>query len=134
MPAPSIGRLRDIPLFAGLDESALGLVSDLTTEFTVPSGHVLVEQGYPGLGMFILESGRVAVELRDGRRIELGPGDFFGELSLLTDRERTARVHALTEVTCLALSREDFGRLIDTEPRIAAAMLPVVAGRLADLA
>jgi CRP-like cAMP-binding protein len=43
-------------------------------------------------------------------------------------------VHALTEVTCLALSREDFRQLIDAEPRIAAAMLPVVAGRLADLA
>jgi CRP-like cAMP-binding protein len=133
MPAPSIDRLRDIPLFAGLDESALGLVADLTTEFTVPTGHVIVERGYPGLGMFILESGRVAVELRDGRRAELGPGDFFGELSLLTDRERTARVHALTEVICLALSREDFGRLIEAEPQIAAVMLPVVAGRLADL-
>jgi len=133
MPAPSIERLRDIPLFGGLDESALGLVAGLTTEFTVPTGHVIVEQGHPGLGMFVLESGRVAVELRDGRRVELGPGDFFGELSLLTDRERTARVHALTEVTCLALSREDFGRLIEAESQIAAVMLPVVAGRLADL-
>jgi CRP-like cAMP-binding protein len=107
-------------------------VAALATEFSAPVGHVLVESGFPGLGMFILESGRVAVELPDGRRVELGPGEFFGELSLLTDRERSARVHALTEVTCIALSREHFWRLIEAEPRIAASMLPIVAGRLAD--
>lgn len=106
----------------------------MATEFTAPAGHVLIERGFPGLGMFILESGRVAVELPDGRRVELGPGDFFGELSLLTDQERSARVHALTEVTCIALSRQDFWSLVESEPRIAAAMLPIVADRLADQA
>ncbi|MGH8913877.1 MAG: Crp/Fnr family transcriptional regulator [Acidimicrobiia bacterium] len=105
----------------------------MATEFTAPAGHVLVERGFPGLGMFILESGRVAVELPDGRRVELGPGEFFGELSLITDRDRSARVHALSEVTCVALSREEFANLIEAQPRIAASMLPIVAGRLADL-
>jgi CRP-like cAMP-binding protein len=83
--------------------------------------------------MFLLESGRVEVELSGGRRVELGPGEFFGELSLLTDRDRTARVQALTEVTCVALDRDDFARLLDTHPRLAVAMLGVLADRLAEL-
>jgi CRP-like cAMP-binding protein len=114
-----------------LDDEELAMLADETTEFTVPPGHVLIERGFPGLGMFLLESGQVEVELPDGGRIELGPGEFFGELALLTDRDRTARVQALTEVTCVALARDDFARLLDTHPRISVAMLGVLADRLA---
>jgi voltage-gated potassium channel len=87
----------------------------------------------PGLGMFVVEEGRVVVELSHGREVELGPGEFFGELALLIpEGVRAARVRAETDVRCLAIGRDDFAGLLDTEPSIAVAMLPVLARRLSE--
>ena len=63
---------------------------------------------------------------------QLAPGQFFGEMSLLTDDPHSARVRAKTSVRCLALSRRDFTALLDDEPKVAVAMLPVLARRLRD--
>ncbi|HET9250443.1 MAG TPA: cyclic nucleotide-binding domain-containing protein, partial [Actinomycetota bacterium] len=59
-----------------------------------------------------------------------GPGEFFGELALLTDHPRNARVRAKTPVKCLAISRSDFQKLLEEEPEIAVAMLPTLAQRI----
>jgi CRP-like cAMP-binding protein len=82
--------------------------------------------------MFAIEDGRATVELRGGGTRHLGAGDCFGELALLTpEGRRTARVRAATDLKCLALSREDFRELLEREPRIALALLEVLALRLA---
>jgi len=99
--------LTAIPLFAGLDDEALLGLADRTTPFEAPAGHVLVEVGQPGAGLFVIEAGEVEVELA-GRIVVLGPGEFFGEVALLTDRTRTGRVRAKTDVRCWALARADF--------------------------
>jgi voltage-gated potassium channel len=122
--------LRSIPLFATLGDRALERIAELATEFEEPAGWVLVEVGQPGSGMFVLEEGTVVVEPPDGRAWELGPGDFFGELAILTDHPRIARVRAKTAVRCLAISRTDFGKLLREEPEIAVAMLPKLAERV----
>ena len=81
--------------------------------------------------MFVIEEGSVIVEARGDVEIELGPGEFVGELALLVpDSVRSARVRAVTDVRCLAIGAGDFMQLLDDEPRIALAMLPVVAERL----
>jgi voltage-gated potassium channel len=123
-------KLRSIPLFATLGDRALGRIAELATEFEEPAGWVLVEVGQPGSGMFVLEEGTVVVEPPDGRTWELGPGDFFGELAILTDHPRSARVRAKTPVRCLAISRTDFAKLLEEEPGIAVAMLPKLAERV----
>jgi CRP-like cAMP-binding protein len=128
----ALERLRDIPLFAELEDDALERVARVATEFEAAAGHVLVERGQDGAGMFVLKEGTVAVELPGGRTLRRGPGEFFGELALLGSGVRTARVQATTHVRCLALGRSDFARLLEEEPRIAVAMLPVLARRLAD--
>jgi CRP-like cAMP-binding protein len=125
-------QLRRIPLLADLTDETLSAVTSLATPFTVRPGHVLVERGQPGSGMFLIEAGTVEVDLDGSRKVELGPGEFFGELSLLTDRHRTARVHALTEVTGLAFGRREFEELVETQPGLGLAMLRVLAGRLAE--
>ena len=80
--------------------------------------------------MFVLEEGTVAVEV-PGKTIELGPGEFFGELSLLVpESTRVARVRATTAVRCVAISRAAFEELIEGEPAFTLAMLHVVARRL----
>jgi CRP-like cAMP-binding protein len=128
----SLEKLRRIPIFAELDEEALALVAQLFSEVEAPAGQVLVEHGHVGSGMFLLEEGTVSVDLPSGP-IDLGPAEFFGELSILADDvPRTARVRASTPVCALVIGRSDFRRLLEQEPRIAVAMLPVLARRLAD--
>jgi CRP-like cAMP-binding protein len=131
MEAATTDALRAVPLFAGLDDGALGDLAARTTAFEAPAGTVLVEVGQPGAGLFVIEEGEVEVDLT-GRVVTLGPGAFFGEVSLLTDGPRTGRVRATTAVHCLALSRNDFDRLLADEPAIAVQMLPILAARLAD--
>jgi CRP-like cAMP-binding protein len=131
MEAATIDALRAVPLFAGLDDGALGDLAVRTTTFEAPAGSVLVEVGQPGSGLFVIEEGEVEVDL-PGRVVTLGPGAFFGEVSLLTDGPRTGRVRATTDIRCLALARNDFARLLADEPAIVVQMLPVLAARLAD--
>jgi CRP-like cAMP-binding protein len=125
-----IDMLRQIPLFAGLHDHTLQRIAELSSEFEEPAGWVLVEVGQPGSGMFVLEEGTVEVQTPDGRHWELGPGEFFGELALLTDQPRNARIRAKTSVRCLAISRTDFQKLLKEEPDIAVAMLPRLAQRV----
>ncbi len=129
-----VPKLRAIPIFADLDDEALARVGAVVTEFEAPAGHVLTQPGQEGSGMFVLEEGTVAVELPRNRTVMLGPGEFFGELAILADGvARTARVRAASQVRCLAVARRDFRAILEAEPDIAVAMLPVLARRIADL-
>jgi CRP/FNR family cyclic AMP-dependent transcriptional regulator len=126
-----LSRLRALPLFARLSDDALRRVQGLVTELDVPAGQTLARADDPGSGMFVIEEGTVVVEGRGEHFIELGPGEFVGELALLVpEAVRAARVRAKTDVRCLAIGRSDFELLLEDEPRVAAAMLPVVARRL----
>ena len=127
--AVAVERLREIPLFAGLDDAALGRLREESAEIEAPAGHVLVQPREPGTGLYVVVDGTVAVEYRD-TTIELGPGEFFGELSLLVeDASRSARVRAVTPVRCLAIGRTEFDELLDSEPSVALTMLRTLAAR-----
>lgn len=129
-----LGKLRAIPIFADLDDDALARVGAVVTEFEAPAGHVLTQPGQEGSGMFILEEGAVSVELPRSGTVTLQPGEFFGELAILAPGiARTARVQASTKVRCLAVARRDFTAILEAEPDIAVAMLPVLARRIASL-
>jgi CRP-like cAMP-binding protein len=126
-----IWELRALPLFSGLDDDALGRVADKVVELDVPAGQVLVHAGDPGSGLFVILSGTAVVEARGETMIEVGAGEFVGELAVLVpEATRSARVRAKTDVRCLAIFAGDFQQLLEDEPRIAVAMLPVLAERL----
>ena len=126
-----LARLRGLPIFAGLSDDALRRIDALAADIEVPAGQMIVQAGDAASGMFVIEEGSVIVEARGGIAIELGPGEFVGEFALLIpDSVRSARVRAITDVRCLAIGAGDFRQLLDDEPRIALAMLPVVAERL----
>jgi CRP-like cAMP-binding protein len=132
MSRPAPEQLREISLFSELSDDGLQSLAQIVTEVEVPAGQVLTRPYDPGLGMFVIEEGTVTVELQD-REVGLGPGEFFGELALLIpEGVRAARVRAETDVRVLAIGRDDFARLLEQEPRIAVAMLPVLARRLSD--
>ena len=125
-----LARLRQLPIFAGLGEDVLERIVSASSDLECPAEQVLVRADDPGAGMFVLEEGTVVVEA-PGRTIELGRGEFFGELSLLVpESTRAARVRAKTPVRCIAIDRRAFEELLEDEPRLAVAMLPVIARRL----
>jgi CRP/FNR family transcriptional regulator, cyclic AMP receptor protein len=125
--------LRAVPLFADLDDEALGHAAAIATEVEFPRGTVLMERGLPGAGLFVILEGAVTVELRH-RSVELGPGNTVGELSLLTDHPaRVARVRAAGDLRALAIAAADFRDLLHQQPRIALPMLSELARRLQDL-
>ena len=125
-----INHLRTVPLFSGLTDDGLRRVLAMASAHEGPAGHVLIQPDQAGAGLFVIEEGTVAVERPTARR-ELGPCEFIGELALLFDGAgHSVRVQALTPVRFLALARDDITRLIESEPKVALAMLRVLARRL----
>ena len=114
-----------------MSEAGLERVRVCSVDFEAEPGQVIAMAGDPGSGMFVIRDGRVTVELRSGG-IELGPGDFFGELALLVeDGARIARVRATSRVRCLTIPREDFLTLVETEPSFSLHLLRELARRFA---
>ncbi len=127
-----IEALRRVPIFAELGDDDLQCVADAVNEVEVPAGQLLVQPGAPGSGMFFIADGTAVVETKRDE-VELGPGQFFGELALMSDdATRTARVQAKTDLRCLALDRASFRTLVAEHPEVAASLLEVALGRLAE--
>lgn len=120
-----------MPLFAELDQATLEKVDAIAAEFEADPGHVLMERGQAGTGMFIIEEGSVRVEVPGDDDVVLGPGSFVGELSVLADTPRTARVAVAEPLRAVAIRRNDLDDLLESEPRIALGMLRTVARRFA---
>ena len=130
--AERVEHLRESDLFSDLDEDALARIASDATEYDCPADTVLIEAGVPASGVFVVIEGSVAAETHDGRHHELGPGDSFGELSILAGTPRTGRVRALTPLRALALDRNEFETLLTDEPAVARALLKVLARRLVE--
>ena len=129
MSAPTIDRLRGVPLFAGLDDDALEGVAARVGEFEVAPGTVMVEVAQPGTGLFVVEEGEARVDLPGGGHAMLGPGDFFGELALLDGGPRAATVVADSPLTTIRIERTAFRGLLRTEPDLALKVLEGMARR-----
>lgn len=120
-------------LFADVDADGLARIGARITEIEVPAGRVIARQGEIGTGFYVLVAGSARV-VRDGATIaHLGPGDFFGELSVLDGRPRVAQVVSDEPTTCLALASWDFEAVVIEQPTVALAILRGLAGRLRDL-
>jgi CRP-like cAMP-binding protein len=125
--------LSDAPLFAGVDADGIDRIAEAAVQVDFPADHVIARQGEIGTGFFVIVSGGATV-VRDGEVIaRLVPGDFFGELSVLDGKPRTAQVVADGPTTCLALASWDFEAVLADQPRVSLAILRELAGRLRDL-
>ena len=122
--------LAGCPLFTGIDPEGLQALADKAAQIDFPAGHVIARQGEIGTGFFVVIDGRVRV-VRDAAVIAtLGPGEFFGELSVLDRQPRNAMVTAEVPTTCLALASWDFETVLLEQPRLTLAILRGVAVRL----
>ena len=120
-------------LFDGVDAQGMERIAAVAVEVDFPPDHVIARQGDIGTGFFVIVSGGARV-IRDGEVLaRLGPGDFFGELSVLDGQPRLAQVLADGPTNCLALATWDFEAVLLEEPRVTLAILRGVARRLRDL-
>ncbi len=127
--------LRTIPLFAEVGDEDLGSIAELLIERRVPKNKTIVEEGLPGDYMYVIREGKVKVTKLSGDGREkilelLGEGDFFGEMSLLDNVERSASVKSLTETCILALSRNDFLSELRRSPDLAMAVIQELTRRV----
>ena len=128
--AASVETLKKVPLFADLDRKELQDLADSMHERRVAAGDVVVEQGAAGAGFFVVDQGVAEVTV-DGDPVRtIGPGDYFGEIALLTGSDRTATVTAQTDMLCFGLTTWDFKPLVESNSGIAWKLLTAMARKL----
>ena len=130
VPREVLAQLRDVSLFSNCTNKQLQRVAGLGTQSSVREGRSVTVSGAPGSECFIVLSGRASCRVSGRTVATFGPGDIFGELSLIDGGSRTASVVAEAPMQVLALSRGEFGQLLEVAPSIARAMLGTLAVRL----
>jgi CRP/FNR family cyclic AMP-dependent transcriptional regulator len=127
--------LRSVPLFASLDDEAATELRSLLTSKQVTSGKQLFHKGDSGDAMYLIESGRVRISIRDedGKEVtlaELAQGDFFGEMALIDGRQRSADASVFEDARLSVLSRKAFLSFVRSSPDVALVMLSALTDRL----
>jgi CRP/FNR family transcriptional regulator, cyclic AMP receptor protein len=120
--------LKRVPLFSGLNKRQLSQLAKDFRERPVKAGVELVKQGeMSGVDCFVIAEGKASVQV-DGREVaQLGPGDHFGELALITEQVRSASVVALTDMRCYTIQFWHFRKFAKDNPDVAWKMLQQVS-------
>jgi CRP/FNR family transcriptional regulator, cyclic AMP receptor protein len=123
--------LKKTPLFAGCSKSELRELAKTADELDLREGTVLIREGRPGREFFVLIEGTAEVTKNGEKIADLGPGDWLGEIALITDSPRTATVTATSPLDVLVITDRRFRSVVETMPSIALKMLASVGERLA---
>lgn len=122
-----IAVLREVPLFQDLSHREFEKLETIVHKRSYLSSEIIFEEMEPGVGLYIVQEGKVKITSQlHGREVvitEMGKGDFFGELSLLDDKPRSATAMAIEESKLLGFYRPDLMELIDASPRLGARIL-----------
>ena len=116
-PPIHVGILRNVPLFAMLDDPQLHALANLMSRKSAPKNRTIIKAGDPTDSLYIVIAGRTKVQMSDDEGKEvilsvLGPGDFFGEMGLLDGAPRAASVVTLEQSEFVSVSKEDFNKLL----------------------
>lgn len=127
--------LAEVPLFQLLNESERAVLAQNVEEVSFAAGQTLFNAGDPGDALYVISAGEVEIFFKDNTGVKIvlerpGPGDFFGELSLLDKGSRTANAVALTDVRALRVDRQDLDALIHSHPHAALGMLSAMGRRM----
>lgn len=122
--------LQTVPLFRELSDRQISQIGRLVTEITVAAGTRLATAGEYGRELVIIVEGRATVTVGRKRNVTLGPGDFWGEMSLVDGGPRSATVDAVTDMRLLAIEDHEFSQLLQTAPVIAIQIMKVLSQRV----
>ena len=127
--------LRSVPLFASLNDEAATSLRDLLLEKDVTTNTRLFNKGETGDAMYLIERGRVRISIKDEEHkeitlTELAQGDFFGEMSLIDGRQRSADATVIDDSRLAILPRQAFLSFVRLNPDVALGMLAALSDRL----
>jgi CRP-like cAMP-binding protein len=122
--------IKSVPLFSELSRRHLEEVAGIADEIDLREGKELTKEGRPGREFFVLVEGNADVKKGSRRVNELGPGDFFGEIALITKQPRTATVVATSAVRALVITDRSFRTLLERQPEIQGKVMSALAARL----
>ncbi len=134
--APRVGQdqkiehLQRVPIFQGLSTRQLRAIARITTVRNLPPGEALTRAGEPGDEFFLIVDGSAKVDVSPRKQATLGPGECFGEMSLLDGEPRSATVTAVTSVRLLVIDRRGFWQLLREVPALAERLLITLSQRL----
>lgn len=130
MPNEGVDMLRSVPLFHGLSRRQVAEVMKLGRELEFSPGETIVEKGLKAMDFYLILKGNARLRVPGRRTRMLGPGDYFGEISVLDGGPRTATITAETRVWTLRLDRAKFIPLLDRHGSIARKILVEMCARL----
>jgi CRP-like cAMP-binding protein len=125
-----IRRLEEVPIFEGCTRRQMREVAAISTVVELPAGTVLTRTGEPGEEFFVVVDGSAIAEISPRKRGRIGPGDFFGEMSLLDGEPRSATVRAETDVRLLVIQRRNFQSLLREVPDLTHRVLETLSRRI----
>ena len=125
-------RLAQVSLFRGCDRAELDAIAQLGTEVTVEAGKELTTEGGAAQEAFLVMEGTASCTKAGVRVAEFHPGDFFGEMALISRRSRTATVTADAAMRLMVFHVTEFNRMLNETPAIAVKILRTTAERLLD--
>jgi CRP-like cAMP-binding protein len=125
--------LKQVPFFSGLSQRHLKQLAGKFKERRFDPWTAVLEDGkMSGIGFFIVAEGQAALTVAGNEVARLGPGDHFGELALIAERERTATVTAQTTLDCLELAAWDFRDFVQADPDVSWKLLQQVVNLVLD--
>ena len=122
--------LARVPLFMGISEESMERLAAVAGELEFEPGQFVVLQGQVGTGLYVILDGNARVVHGSDEIASLGPGDFFGELSVIDQMPRNASVQAVDRTRCLALASWDLLALLESDPKLALNMIRGLAARI----
>jgi CRP-like cAMP-binding protein len=122
--------LAQVPLFRSCPPEIVARIADATGELAFEAGQAIVQRGQVGNGLYIVVSGEVRIVAGSDELARLGPGEFFGELSVIDQQPRSASALADGPTACLALASWDLVALLEQDPGLAMNLLRELAVRL----
>jgi CRP-like cAMP-binding protein len=126
-----IDLIKRVPLFAACSKRDLDEVAKLADEIDLPAGKAFIREGDQGREFFAIVEGTAEVRRGKDRIATIGPGDFVGEMALVTKAPRNATVTATSPVRALVIEGRAFRGLLDHSPQIQLRILQALAERLA---
>ncbi len=122
--------IRSVPLFSGFGAKEMQRVAAIAKEVEFPAGKEIAKQGESGVGFHMIVEGEASVSVDGANHGTLGPGAYFGEMSLLDGGPRSATVAAASDLKTVSLTSWDFNALLDQFPELARKLLVQLCGRL----
>ena len=126
-------RIRSVPLFSEFGDKELQRVAAIAKEVAFPAGKVIAKQGESGVGFHMIVDGEATVSVDGAEHARLGPGTYFGEISLIDGGPRSATVAAATDLKTVSLTSWDFNALLDQFPDLSRGLLIQLCRRLREV-